>query len=69
MNPIQAPAWRKLVSQLKTLNVLSTNCYLNNPPLDACPFSVFKDLHNLPHEGINPHKLKNGKDVLETKMV
>jgi hypothetical protein len=37
---------------------------LKNPPLD-----VFKDLHNLPHEGITPHMWRTNKDVLETKMV
>jgi hypothetical protein len=45
------------------------NHLLKNPPLYACPFNDFKDIHNLPCEGINPHRLRTGKDVLETKMI
>ncbi len=39
------------------------------PPPDACPFNDCMDVHNLPHEGINPHRLKTGKDVFEIDMV
>jgi hypothetical protein len=45
------------------------NQLLKNPPLDACPFNNFRDVHMLPHEGINPHKSRTSKDVLENKMV
>jgi hypothetical protein len=42
---------------------------LQNPSFNACPFNDFKDLHNLLHEGINPHRLRIGKDVLEIEMI
>jgi hypothetical protein len=42
---------------------------LKNLPLDACFFNEFKYVHKLPHEDINPHRLKTGKDVLELEMV
>lgn len=45
------------------------NQLLKNPPPDACPFNDFKDLYNLSHEGINRHRLRNGKNVFETKMI
>jgi hypothetical protein len=38
-----------------------------NPPLDAYPFNNFRDVHMLPHDGINPHRLRISKDVLENK--
>ncbi len=64
---LKSPAWTKLMSQLKTLVALTTKCQ-RIFPLDACPFH-FKDIHNLPCEGINPHRLRIGKDVLETEMI
>jgi hypothetical protein len=45
------------------------NQLLNNPPLDACPFNNFRDVHMWLHEGINPHRLRIGEDVLESEMV
>jgi len=57
--------WTKLIEEIdNTINQL-----LKNLPLDACPFNEFKDVHKLPHEGINPHRLRIGKDVLELEMV
>jgi hypothetical protein len=33
-------------------------------------FSIISRIStNLPHEGTNPHRLRIGKDVLETKMI
>lgn len=34
------------------------NQLLKNPPRIACPFNEFKDVHKLPHEGINLDRLK-----------
>jgi hypothetical protein len=34
------------------------NQLLKKPPCIACPFNEFKDVHKLPHEGINPDRLK-----------
>jgi hypothetical protein len=45
------------------------NQFLKNPHLDAYPFNDFRDVHILPHEGINPHRLRTGKNVLESEMV
>jgi hypothetical protein len=45
------------------------NQLLKNRPPNACPFNNFRDVHMLPHLGINCHKLKIGKDVLENEMV
>jgi hypothetical protein len=42
---------------------------LKNPPPITCPLNEFKDVHKLPHEGINPHRLKIDKDVLEIETV
>lgn len=53
-------------------SIENVGCTINqmpkNPPLYACPFHDFKDIHNLPCEGIKPHRLRIGKDVLETEM-
>lgn len=43
------------------------NQLLKNPPIDA--FNNLKDVHNLPHKSINPHRLRTGKDVFEVDMV
>jgi hypothetical protein len=43
------------------------NQLLKNPPIDA--FNNFKDVHNLPHKSINPHRLRTGKDVFKVDMV
>jgi hypothetical protein len=45
------------------------NQLLKNPPLDACPFNNFRDVHMWLHAGINPHRLRIGEDVLESEMV
>ncbi len=45
------------------------NQLLKYPPRDACLFNGFKDLYNLSHEGINHHRLRTSKNVLETKMI
>ncbi len=45
------------------------NQLLKNPLPNACPFNDFKDLCNLSHEGINCHRLKTRKNLLETKMI
>ncbi len=45
------------------------NQLLKNHHLDAYPFNDFRDVHILPHEGINPHRLRTSKNVLESEMV
>ncbi len=56
-----------------TKSIEDINCTINkllkNPSFNVCPFNDDKNLHNLLHEGINPHRLKIGKYVLETKMM
>jgi hypothetical protein len=55
---------------MSTEKINSTfNQLLKNPPPIACPFNEFKNVHKLPHEGINPHRLKIDKDALEIEMV
>ncbi len=58
----------KNIKLIENINC-TINELLNNPSLNACPFNDFKDLHNLLHEGINPHRLRIGKDVLEIEMI
>ncbi len=55
------------------MSIDDTNCTVNhlfkNAPPNACPFNDFRDIHNLPHKGINFCRLKMGKDLLEIDMV
>jgi hypothetical protein len=55
------------------VSIEDIDCIINqlfkNPPPNACPLNEFRDIHNLLHEGINPCRLKMGKDLLEIDMV
>jgi len=64
---LKPPTWTKLMS-IEDIGC-TINWLLKNPPPYACPFHDFKDIHNLPCEGINPHRLKTSKDVLEIEMI
>jgi hypothetical protein len=59
------PFWTKLIEEIDN----TINQSLKNLTHDACPFNEFKYVHKLPHEAINPHRLRTGKDVLELEMV
>ncbi len=57
--------WTKLIEEINN----TINQSLKNLLPVACPFNEFKYVHKLPHEGINPHRLKTSEDVLELEMV
>jgi hypothetical protein len=58
----------KNIKSIEDINC-TINELLQNPSFNACPFNDFKDLHNLLHEGINPHRLRISKDILEIEMI